>query len=98
MAAAAVREQRQTGKPSSDGAYSARRSRCARGGGCGRANDQGAWAIEKPPPIPADDVALLLNVDNLDLLEQMEFYLWLEREPGVLDAADAKASEPPRRS
>src|SRR5687768_13943357 len=29
------------------------------------------------PGTPADDVALLLNVDNLDLLEQMEFYLWL---------------------
>jgi len=55
-------------------------------------------AIEKPPPIPADDVALLLNVDNLDLLEQMEFYLWLDREPGLLDATDAKAPEPPRRS
>ena len=55
-------------------------------------------AIEKPPPISADDVALLLNVDNLDLLEQMEFYLWLDREPGVLDAAGAKAPEPPRRS
>lgn len=55
-------------------------------------------AIEKSPPIPADDVALLLNVDNLDLLEQMEFYLWLDREPGVLDAAGAKAPEPPQRS
>ena len=55
-------------------------------------------AIENPPPISADDVALLLNVDNLDLLEQMEFYLWLDREPGVLDAAGAKAPEPPRRS
>jgi hypothetical protein len=55
-------------------------------------------AIEKPQPISADDVALLLNVDNLDLLEQMEFYLWLDREPGVLDAAGAKTPEPPRRS
>ena len=54
--------------------------------------------IETPPPISADDVALLLNVDNLDLLEQMEFYLWLDREPGVLDAAGAKTPEPPRRS
>jgi hypothetical protein len=52
----------------------------------------------KPPPISADDVALLLNVDNLDLLEQMEFYLWLDREPGVLDAAGAAALEPPQRS
>jgi hypothetical protein len=55
-------------------------------------------AVEKPPPISADDVALLMNVDNLDLLEQMEFYLWLDREPGVLDAAGAKAPETPRRS
>jgi len=54
--------------------------------------------IEKAPPISADDVALLLNVDNLDLLEQMEFYLWLDREPGVLDAAGANAPEPPQRS
>ena len=55
-------------------------------------------AIEKPLPFSADDVSLLLNVDNLDLLEQMEFYLWLDREPGVLDAAGAKAPEPPQRS
>jgi hypothetical protein len=54
--------------------------------------------IEKAAPMSADDVALLLNVDNLDLLEQMEFYLWLEREPGVLDAAGAIAPEKPRRS
>ena len=54
--------------------------------------------VEKPPPISADDVALLLNVDNLDLLEQMEFYLWLDREPGVLEAAGANAPESPRRS
>ena len=55
-------------------------------------------APEKLAPIPPDDVALLLNVDNLDLLEQMEFYLWLDREPGVLDAAGASAPEQPRRS
>jgi hypothetical protein len=55
-------------------------------------------AIDKPPPISADDVALLMNVDNLDLLEQMEFYLWLEQEPGLLDATGARAPEPPRRS
>ena len=54
--------------------------------------------IEKAPPISADDVALLLNVDNLDLLEQMEFYLWLDREPGVLDDAGVSAPEAPRRT
>lgn len=55
-------------------------------------------AVEKPPPISADDVVLLMNVDNLDLLEQMEFYLWLEREPGVLDSAGANTPELPQRS
>lgn len=39
------------------------------------------------PGGPADDMALLLNVDNLDLLEQMEFYQWLERQPGLLENA-----------
>jgi hypothetical protein len=53
---------------------------------------------EKAAPISPGDVALLLNVDNLDLLEQMEFYLWLDREPGVLDAAGASASQLPQRS
>jgi hypothetical protein len=56
-----------------------------------------AWMLGREPGTPdgkpsarADDLALLLNVDNLDLLEQMEFYLWLDREPGVLkDAAAA---------
>ena len=48
--------------------------------------------IEKPASAAADDLALLLNVDNLDLLEQMEFYLWLDREPGVLP--DAVATPP----
>jgi cysteine synthase len=50
-----------------------------------------ALMLGREPPAPhdkpsarADDLALLLNVDNLDLLEQMEFYLWLDREPGVL--------------
>ena len=55
-------------------------------------------AIVEASPISADDVALLMNVDNLDLLEQMEFYLWLEQEPGLLDATGARAPEPPRRS
>jgi hypothetical protein len=53
-------------------------------------------APDKLAPIPPADVALLLNVDNLDLLEQMEFYLWLDREPGVLDAAGAAPGLPQR--
>jgi hypothetical protein len=53
-------------------------------------------APDKLAPIPPGDVALLLNVDNLDLLEQMEFYLWLDREPGVLPAADAAPGLPQR--
>jgi hypothetical protein len=53
---------------------------------------------EKLEPIAPDDVALLLNVDNLDLLDQLEFYQWLDRDPGVLDAADAAAPKLPRRS
>jgi hypothetical protein len=40
---------------------------------------------EPAPASPADDVALLLNVDNFELLEQMEFYLWLDRQPGILE-------------
>jgi hypothetical protein len=56
------------------------------------------------PSTPADDVALLLNVDNLDLLERMEFYLWLDRQPGLLpgileresDAAPALPRAPQR--
>jgi hypothetical protein len=49
-------------------------------------------------PIDADDVALLLNVDNLDLLEQMEFYLWVDQQSGALDAAGASPSAPSQRS
>lgn len=45
-----------------------------------------------------DDLALLLNVDNLDLLEQMEFYRWLEQQPGVLDHALDASSAPAQRS
>jgi hypothetical protein len=50
------------------------------------------WRDEVPPPgasqapaTAADDAALLLNIDNLDLLERMEFYQWLEQQPGILD-------------
>jgi hypothetical protein len=53
---------------------------------------------EKVAPVTPDDVALLLNVDNLDLLDQLEFYQWLDREPGVLDSVDAAAPKLPRRS
>jgi hypothetical protein len=51
-----------------------------------------------PPPTvaPGDDLALLLNVDNLDLLEQMEFYQWLDREPGLLDAGAPAPADPQR--
>jgi hypothetical protein len=44
----------------------------------------------------ADDLALLLNVDNLDLLEQMEFYQWLERDPRVLEESVAATAGAPR--
>jgi hypothetical protein len=46
----------------------------------------------------AADVALLLNVENFDLLEQMEFYLWLDRQPGILDGEGADGPVPPQRS
>lgn len=56
----------------------------------------------RPPAVEpsraADDLALLLNVDNLDLLEQMEFYQWLDRQPGVLDEALAAPAEEAQRS
>lgn len=48
--------------------------------------------------VPADDVALLLNADNLDLLEKMEFYQWLHREPGALADSGAAPSKRERRS
>jgi hypothetical protein len=51
-----------------------------------------------PPSPAADDLALLLNVDNLDLLEQMEFYQWLDRQPGVLDEALAAPADEAQRS
>jgi hypothetical protein len=44
----------------------------------------------------SDDFALLLDGDNLDLLEQMEFYQWLDRQPGILD--DASVSGAAQRS
>jgi hypothetical protein len=49
-----------------------------------------------PTGAPGDDLALLLNVDNLDLLEQMEFYQWLDREPGLLDAGAPAPADPQR--
>ena len=45
-----------------------------------------------------DDMALLMNVENLDLLEQMEFYQWLDRNPGELDRAEASQGALPRRT
>ena len=53
------------------------------------------WSTPVTPPVSAtDDFALLMNVDNLDLLEQMEFYQWLDREPALLenDAPGAQRS------
>lgn len=51
------------------------------------------WRKPEAPPAPAsDDFALLIDGDNLDLLEQMEFYQWLDRQPGILDAAAASGS------
>jgi hypothetical protein len=57
-------------------------------------------AIRHEPPAasPADDAALLLNVDNFELLEQMEFYLWLDRQPGILEGAARSAPLAPQRS
>jgi hypothetical protein len=52
------------------------------------------WRDVQPPAAqpgavrtPADDLSLLLNMDDLDLLERMEFYQWVERQPGILDGA-----------
>jgi hypothetical protein len=47
---------------------------------------------EAPPASASDDFALLIDGDNLDLMEQMEFYRWLDRQPGILDAPDASGS------
>lgn len=40
----------------------------------------------------ADDVALLLNVDDLDLLERMEFYRWVEQQPGMLEGERSRGA------
>jgi hypothetical protein len=55
-------------------------------------------APAKSSAIPPEDIALLLDVDNLDLLEQMEFYQWVDRESGALDAEGATAPKSSRRS
>jgi hypothetical protein len=47
---------------------------------------------EAPVSAAADDFALLIDGDNLDLLEQMEFYRWLDQQPEILDAAAAPGS------
>jgi hypothetical protein len=55
------------------------------------------WHDTVAPDAPAaDDLALLIDVDNLDLLEQMEFYQWLDRQPGMLDAALAASASAQR--
>jgi hypothetical protein len=45
--------------------------------------------MAQPAEANAGDLALLLNVDNLDLLEQLEFYQWLDREPAELEDTGA---------
>jgi hypothetical protein len=55
------------------------------------------WRPQQPAldqrPAPADDLALLLNMDNLDLLEQMEFYQWLDQEPALLESASQPGTQ-----
>ncbi len=45
---------------------------------------------QQPPPdsfaARAEDMSLLMNEDSLELLEEMEFYVWLDDAPGALDA------------
>jgi len=53
-------------------------------------------ATPAPDAWAADDFALLIDGDNLDLVEQMEFYQWLNRQPGILD--DAAPPAPAQRS
>ena len=54
------------------------------------------WRSPEAPVSAADDFALLIDGDDLDLLEQMEFYRWLDQHPGILD--DKAASGPAQRS
>jgi hypothetical protein len=55
------------------------------------------WRGTDAPASPAaDDFALLIDGDNLDVAEQMEFYQWLNRQPGILD--DAATTAPSQRS
>ncbi len=49
------------------------------------------------PAAAADDLALLLNAD-LDLLEQMEFYQWLDQHPGAADGVATPPSDEAQRS
>ncbi len=55
------------------------------------------WTGRGGTPVPttpgADDLALLLNVDNLELLEQMEFYRWLDQQPGVFEDVNAAGAQ-----
>jgi hypothetical protein len=51
------------------------------------------WRATEVTTTPAaEDFALLINGDDLDLLEQMEFYQWLDRQPGILDEIAASGS------
>jgi hypothetical protein len=40
----------------------------------------------------ADDMALLLNDDDLEMIEDMEFYAWLDSDPQALPESPAPAS------
>jgi hypothetical protein len=54
------------------------------------------WRAPDAPPASAavsDDFALLIDADNLDLLEQMEFYQWLDRQPGILDGSASGSAQ-----
>lgn len=49
-----------------------------------------------PSAAVTDDFALLIDADNLDLLEQMEFYQWLDRQTGAHDEAPAASGSAQR--
>jgi hypothetical protein len=50
------------------------------------------WRASDAPMAAADDFALLIDGDNLDLIEQMEFYRWVDQQPGILDDAAVSGS------
>lgn len=48
--------------------------------------------------LPDVDMVILLGEDNLEFLEEMEFYAWLDRESGAFEAQHSAAEAEPRRS